>query len=258
MKRIRIGAMAGAALAATLACSAPVGALHDPDVDDGELGCQQSAATAVARFMKAKTGCLINCWRALGRGDPRDCEDTFRDGDPRDAETQACIDRAEGKALARYARSCTGPACPECPEYWPCTADGNEKVATAEVLVDLYDGLVRCDDASSDDGRTPAEGACQDAIAASLGRLPAEIATCTNGCIRAAHRGAERHCAPDGARDARSEACIAAAQARCVARIDAGCADLPECLGEGPVGASLCGFVRAVSEGQYREYYCAE
>jgi hypothetical protein len=257
MKRIHNRAVVTMAFAATLAGTAPVGASHESEVDDGELRCQQNASTAVTRFMNAKTQCLIGCWTAVRRGDPRDCRDTFQDGDPRDAETQACIDRAEGRALDRYARSCPPAACPECREYGGCGGDGQEKLDTAEAVVDVVDQLVHCDDLASGDGSTGSELACQDAIAATLARLPAALARCTNGCLRSAHRGAPRACEPDG-RDAELTACLAAAEERCVERIAAGCADFPECLGQGSIAASLCNFVADLFAGQYGEYYCSE
>lgn len=255
IRRLGIGAIAVGAFAGVLALAAmPAFASHDADISDDELKCQLSRGKCGAKFARAKLKCLNKCASAQQDGDPVDCKDSGPggDGDPRDAETAACVADAETKGVECMAKKCDTD-CPDCVEYdsGNCTTDGQSKVDDAEALVDINDSIIaHC----NEPGATDDEIACQNERAKRGGSLVQDLAKCSAKCLKSAHKGDPRQCDPGGALDAEAQACSDAAVAKCAAKVDAKCTDVPECNTGN--GTTQCNTVRGIVDAQYQEYYC--
>ena len=133
----------------------------------------------------------------------------------------------------------------------------SEEVAAA---IDLYAGLVYCDDSASADGLTPAEATCQDGATKTLASFVVKRLSCFRKC----HEEVQKGDLPAGActlpvSDPDSVKCIATASTKAAAAIDKVCAppggDRPECFGalDGTGWTSLIG---GVVDGYDPQFFC--
>jgi hypothetical protein len=248
--------LAGGFVGGLLFGVAPVGAVHDPDLTDGEVKCQLATAKAIEKFVGSKAKCLIKCQGALRKGD------TTRDCTPPgfDAVTQTCVTTAEDKAKAGELKKCSGDNCPECYAGGVnnCQDDADARVADTENQVDAFVPLVWCDDSASGDGLNSAEAKCQDAVAKNGAGLVKKMGKCYQKCRAAEHKGtvAAGACNPPTS-DATTQTCISAAKAKAAAGIDKKCADDPDCysvaLQSGSGWANLIGIA---IDGAQADTYC--
>lgn len=193
-----------------------------PAVTAAEFKCQLAASKGVATYAAAAVRCLVECHAGGG------CA-----GGALDAPAAACTDAARAVAEKKISRKCDPAVRPsnQCPSCYGSTDCAAQALAPLTILRDTMDVALRaalCDDASSVDGLTAGEAACEQAAASRQAALATATSKCLQRCERKARRDPAVACDAVGIWDAKTEACVAAASAQYGASC-AGCGEQPEC-----------------------------
>src|SRR5262245_57783157 len=221
-------------------------------VTDAELSCQAATAKAMGKFTSSRSKCITKCNQGARKGTNllSDCIPGAFAG-----TTAACAEAAEEKAAETEVKKCVKD-CPECYDGdgmctpGDCACDSGELSEEVAAAIDLYAGLVYCDDSASADHLTPAEATCQDGATKTLANFVVKRLSCFQRC----HQKVQKGDLPAGActlpvSDPDTVKCIATASSKAAAAIDKVCAppagDRPECFGalDGTGWTSLIGSV---------------
>ena len=231
-------------------------------VTDAELACQAATAKAMGKFTTGRAKCITKCEQGArkGRNPLSDCVPGSFGG-----ATAVCAEAAEEKAADTEVKKCVKD-CPECYDGdgmcapADCACDSGELSEEVAAAIDLYAGLVYCDDFASADGLTPAEATCQDGATKTLANFVVKRLSCFQRC----HQKVQKGDLPAGActlpvSDPDTVKCIATASSKAAAAIDKECAppagDRPECFGalDGTGWTSLIG---SVVDGYDPQFFC--
>jgi hypothetical protein len=217
-----------------------------------ELKCETSASKVVAKFIKSKGKCTQKCWSAERKGETVDCDPAGG----RDATTQACIDAAEQKSLDGQAKKCTAD-CPECYSGGNCPSNAQTKTNTAEGLFDGQDPGLHCNNTGVSDD----EAKCQASASKSLTKYVGALSKCSQKCKTNEAKGTtDGTCdpTPGPVGDTATQACISAADTKCVDGVNKKCADagaVPICW-PFSTGTQWCNLVKGIVNGQYDSFFC--
>jgi hypothetical protein len=242
--------------------------LAQTDITRDEYICGSNVAKTMARFIVKKSACVQRCV-ANGRKTFGPFGDCFA---PFGGTTAACIldptRGAEEKARTAIGRRCAAD-CPECFSASVCT-NGEPFVTNVSIQLDLLSSFfVYCVE-SNGDTVSPAETACEDAVARAVSKHAASRIRCYTRCFAKILGRSCPTCKsgqlPEGScdplpSDPSSAACIARAEAKAVAAIDAACSNLganPACYaGNGlDTGAAWISFMGGALDGQVPNVAC--
>lgn len=260
---VRAGVLALIAIAAV-----PWPAFAQPT--PAEYRCQANDAKTFARFILRKSKCVQRCV-TRGRRSSQIYGDCFA---PFGGSTAACIldpvTGAEALARASIVRGCA-EECPAC--YGPAVcASGEPQVSNVEVQLDfLSSAFVYCVE-STGATASPAEAACEDAVSRAVTDLGASRIRCYSRCFAGIYARSCPTCTtgqlPVGscnppASDPRTAACLARAEAKATAVIDASCSAVggnPTCyVNNGfDTGTAWVGFMGAAIDGQVSNVACGQ
>jgi hypothetical protein len=254
--------MAGSAVRVLIVAAVIAAGSARAQVTDAELACQASTAKAMGKFTAGRAKCILKCEQGARkeRNPVSDCVPGSFGG-----ATAVCAEAAEDKAAETEVKKCVKD-CPECYDGdgmctpGDCACDSEELSEEVAAAIDLYAGLVYCDDSASADGLTPAEAKCQDGATKTLASFVVKRLACFQKC----HQKVQKGDLPAGActlpvSDPDTVKCIATASTKAAATIDRVCAppggDRPECFGalDGTGWTSLIG---SVVDGYDPEFFC--
>jgi hypothetical protein len=261
---VRAGALALIAIAAAHVSPAPSFAQPTP----GEYRCGAGNAKTFARFIQRKSKCVQRCVTHARRSSQLygDCFAPFG------GRTASCIldpvTGVEARARASIVRACTD-GCPACYNPTICTT-GEPSVTNVEVQLDiLASTFVYCVEGAGATSN-PAEAVCEDAVARAVSDFGAARIRCYSRCFAGIHARSCPTCTsgqlPVGVcdppvSDPRAAACLARAEAKAAALIDASCSAVganPTCyVNNGfDTGAAWVGFMGAAIDGQVLNVSC--
>jgi hypothetical protein len=260
---VRFGALA---MVATVAANVvPMPAFAQPTA--GEYRCGAGNAKTFERFILRKSKCVQRCVTHARRSSQLygDCFAPF------DESTASCIfdpvTGAEARARASIVRACTD-GCPACYNPNVCTT-GEPSVGNVELQLDiLANSFVYCVEGAGATS-SPAEAACEDAVSRAVSDFGAARIRCYARCFASVYARSCPTCTtgqqPVGVcnppvSDPRTAACIARAEAKATALIDASCSAVganPACYVNGfGTGAAWVGFMAAALDGQVLNVSC--
>jgi hypothetical protein len=236
----------------------------------GEYRCGAGTAKTFAKFIPRKSKCVQRCIFRARRSSQLygDCFTPFG------GSTATCIldpvTGAEARARASIVRGCAD-GCPAC--YGPAVcASGEPYVSNVEVQLDfLSSALVYCVEGAGATASS-AEAACEDAVSRAVTDLGAARIRCYTRCFAGIYARSCPTCTtgqlPVGScnppvSDPGTAACLARAEARATAVIDASCSAVaanPTCyVNNGfPTGADWVAFMSGAIDGQVSNVACGQ
>ena len=263
---VRAGVLAMVAMAVAGVVPAPSSAQPTP----GEYRCSAGAARAFAQFIPRKSKCVQRCIFNARRSSQL-YDDCFT---PFGGTTAKCIldpvTGAEARARAAIVRGCADD-CPACYGEQVCTT-GEPQVGNVELQLDFLSSVfVYCVEGAGATA-SPPEAACEDTVSRAVTKLGAARIRCYTRCFNGIYARSCPTCTtgqiPVGScnppvSDPRTAACLARAEARATAVIDASCSEVganPACyVNNGfPTGADWVGFMSAAIDGQVSNVACAQ
>jgi len=231
-------------------------------VTDAELDCQAATAKAMGKFTSSRSKCITKCNQGARKGtNPlSDCVPGAFGG-----TTAACAEAAEEKAAETEVKKCVTD-CPECYDGdgmcapGDCACDSVELSEEVAAAIDLYAGLVYCDDSGSGDGLTATEAKCQDTATKALAKFVGKRLKCFQKCHQNVQKGELSPGVCDlPVSDPETIACLAKASSKAAPAIDKACEPLggnrPECFGSLD-GAGWTSLIGGVVDGYDPEFFC--
>ena len=259
---------AGVLAALTVAAVGGVPAPSFAQFTAGEYRCGSGTAKTFAKFIQQKSKCVQRCV-SRGRRSSQLYGDCFP---PFGGSTATCVldptIGAEARARAGIVRSCTD-GCPFCYGPQVCST-GEPQVGNVEVQLDFFSQFfVYCVEGGGATAN-PAQAACEDAVSRAVTELGVGRIRCYTRCFAGIYARtcptcttgqlAAGSCTPP-ASDPGTSACLARAQTRAAALIDAACSAAgakPDChVNAGfNTGADWAGFMAGAIDGQVTNVSC--
>lgn len=233
-----------------------------PDVNGTEYLCMKDAADAGAKFLYARTKCVIRCVKHVWRGDglDADCHP------PYGGKTAECLVRAETKFVKKFVKGCDQTLdpdddCPECYSGGDCSASGDaaSRASSLEADSDAFlEGLL-CERA----GASRLEQKCQQVTAKAVAKLFGVRMDCYERCFNITRDGNPpmSDCLPPPAH-LPTDACLTSVALKYLEDIDERCAGPSEapdgCSGGYPSAPAWDNLSAIWVAGNVIPTYCSE
>lgn len=198
--------------------------------DKDQFKCEASTSKAGAKFIGAKTKCVLKCESGARKG-----TNPYSDCNPFEpvpappsgygGATLECVQKAETKFHDSIVKACTKTptSCPDCYSGGDCAVHATATVADLEAKLDIFVPLILCD--PEEEAGDKAINKCLDSTGKVLSKFAGAKTKCYDKCIASEFKGKlpANSCTVGSPSDQKTIDCIAKAEGKAVAGLDKAC-----------------------------------